>query len=111
MQPETFEIGKVYFEGSLLHPKYPIPEIETWIYVGKNLFADDESDENVYYFINPQKYYEADLKQAIDDEAFFEEIDGYYVVRESDLDGIMAIDELAAWVVSLKEDEHADKAF
>ena len=111
MRPEAFEIGKVYFEGSLLHPKYPIPEIETWVYVGKNLFSDDGSDADVYYFTNPQKYYEEDLKQAIDDEAFFEEIDGYYVVRESDLDGIMDIDELAAWVVSLKDDEHADKAF
>jgi len=111
MRPEAFEIGKVYFEGSLLHPRYPIPEIETWIYVGKNLFADDEAGEDAYYFINPQKYYEDDLKKAIDDEDFFEAIDGYYMVLENDLDGIMDIDELAAWVVTLKDDEHADKAF
>jgi hypothetical protein len=111
MQPQALEIGKVYFEGSFLHPAYPIPEIETWVYVGRNLFGDEEPDGNAFYFVNPQKYYEADLQEAIDDPAFFEDIDGYYVVAESDLDGIMTIDELAAWLAGLKRAEHAEKAF
>lgn len=111
MQPESFEIGKTYFEGSFLHPRYPIPEIETWIYVGQNLFADEAEDEDVYYFINPQKYYEADLKAAIQDDAFFDEIDGYYVVRESDLEAIMDLEELLGWLASLKQAENADQVF
>lgn len=111
MKPENFEIGKVYFEGSFLHPEYPIPEIETWIYVGMNLFEEEAADENVYFFINPQKYYEADLKAAIKDDSFFEDIDGYYVVNESDLDAIMDIDELVFWLSALKGAEKADKAF
>lgn len=111
MKPENFVIGKVYFEGSFLHPAYPIPEIETWIYVGMNLFEEEAEDENVYFFINPQKYYEDELKAAIADDAFFEDIDGYYVVKESDLDAIMDIGELSAWLPELKEAENADKVF
>lgn len=111
MKPQDFEIGKVYFEGSFLHPEYPIPEIETWIYVGMNLFEEEAEEENVYFFINPQKYYEDDLRDAIGDDSFFEDIDGYYVVKESDLDAIMHIDELAAWLLVLKDAENADRAF
>ncbi|MBS3759073.1 MAG: hypothetical protein KGY61_10465 [Desulfobacterales bacterium] len=111
MKPENFEIGKVYFEGSFLHPEYPIPEVETWIYVGMNLFEEEVEEENAYFFINPQKYYEDDLKVAIQDESFFEDIDGYYVVNESDLDAIMDIDALAAWLSGLKAAENAGKAF
>ncbi len=111
MQAENFVIGKVYFEGSFLHPEYPIPEIETWIYVGMNLFEEEAEEENAYFFINPQKYYEDDLKPAIQDESFFEDIDGYYVVKESDLDAIMDIDELAAWLPALKGAENAEEVF
>jgi len=111
MQSENFEIGKVYFEGSFLHPRYPIPEIETWIYVGQNLFEDEADDENTYFFINPQKYYEADLKAAIADDSFFEDIDGYYVVKESDLEGIMDVEALLAWLAQLKQAAHSEKVF
>ena len=111
MKPENFVAGRVYFEGSFLHPEYPIPEIETWIYVGMNLFEEEGEVEDLFFFINPQKYYEDDLKPAIADESFFEDIDGYYVVKESDLDGIMDIDELSAWLPALKAVENADKVF
>ncbi len=111
MQPENLEIGKVYFEGSFLHPRYPIPEVETWVYVGCNLFADEDEEEDLYFFINPQKYYEEDLKPAIEDESFFDDIDGYYVVKQSDLDAIMSLGELAGWLNSLKHAEDADQAF
>jgi len=52
-----FKIGEYYF----LLTEYPvdieIPEIKTYIYIGKNIYESDQASEDEYYFQDPQDYF------------------------------------------------------
>ncbi len=50
-------IGRCYFLISFLDEEMRIPEIETYIYIGKNLISEsDVSDESGWYFQDPESY-------------------------------------------------------
>jgi hypothetical protein len=43
------EKGKAYFEIMFCLPEDIVPEIESYIFIGKNIFNDDK-DRDEYYF-------------------------------------------------------------
>ena len=50
------EKGKAYFDILFSLPEDVVPEIESYIFIGKNIFnGDKDSDE--YYFQTPSSYY------------------------------------------------------
>ena len=50
------EKGKAYFEIVFCLPEEGVPEIESYIFIGKNIFNDDK-DGDEYYFQTPRSYY------------------------------------------------------
>jgi hypothetical protein len=50
------EKGKAYFEIVFCLPEEGVPEIESYIFIGKNIFNDDK-DGVEYYFQTPRSYY------------------------------------------------------
>ena len=50
------EKGKAYFEIVFCLPEDVVPEIESYIFIGKNIFNDDK-DRDEYYFQTPRSYY------------------------------------------------------
>ena len=50
------EKGKAYFEMVFCLPADVVPEIESYIFIGKNIFNDDQHDDE-YYFQTPCSYY------------------------------------------------------
>ncbi|RJP20811.1 MAG: hypothetical protein C4520_10680 [Candidatus Abyssobacteria bacterium SURF_5] len=57
IDPEKLVPGKCYFHFAFCHPKLDIPRITTLIYVGKNLFPQ-EASEDEWYFQDPESYLE-----------------------------------------------------
>lgn len=57
IDPESLKVGQCYFMVSYLDNSMRIPEIETYIYVGKNLYPEDGNNgRNFWYFQNPETY-------------------------------------------------------
>jgi hypothetical protein len=50
------EKGKAYFAIVFCLPEDVVPEIESYIFIGKNIFNDDK-DGDEYYFQTPRSYY------------------------------------------------------
>jgi len=50
------EKGKAYFEIVFCLPENVVPEIESYILIGKNIFSDGK-DSDEYYFQTPRSYY------------------------------------------------------
>jgi len=54
---DAMEPGDCYFFISYFDAQMRIPEIETYVYVGKNVLPDDEqSGKDIWYFQHPKTY-------------------------------------------------------
>ena len=57
VNPEKLIEGNVYFLVEYFDNKLSIPDIETYIYIGKNVLSTDAaSDEENWYFQDPESY-------------------------------------------------------
>ena len=67
------EKGKAYFEIVFCLPEDVVPEIESYIFIGKNIF-NDYKDGDEYYFQTPCSYYKhgnfAEEKDKMDADAW-----------------------------------------
>lgn len=99
----------------------PTPEIETWIYIGANIFEEDATETETYhYFEHPTSYYAKKLSEEStenrneDSVELESELQPAKKIRVSDNDLealVYDYSELCEWVVSLESEPNADKAF
>jgi hypothetical protein len=69
MKPNELKQGKVYFSCAYSNPKYPVPEIETYVYIEKNVSLTEEATEQAeYIFEDPRKYFERELLSGLSEE-------------------------------------------
>lgn len=117
MKKEEFEIGKVYFECAYLCLKCPVPEIESWVYVGINIFEEDKSEiEKCYYFQDPETYFSSYIVEGLSKEQKEEyeisEQPRRMRVSENDVEGLVYdLSELKEFVQKLDKDPYAKKIF
>ena len=108
MNPKKLEIGKVYFLCMYLHRKFPIPDIESYVYVGK--------DEEGYHFLHPQNYLVRQVFDKLDDEEK-EFLEGFLsgddlVVPEHEIDPMVEDHEgLISFLETLKEHAQYERFF
>jgi len=76
----------------------PVPKIETWIYIGKNIFeAEDSQDESYYYFEDPDIYFAKEIYEenidfeddGPDDASSEQQPPPRLRVADSDLEGLV----------------------
>jgi hypothetical protein len=96
------EKGKAYFEIVFCLPEEGVPEIESYIFIGKNIFkGDNDSDE--YYFQTPCSYYKdgnfAEEKDKMD--AAKRAKAEIVLMHEDAIDGLYTIDTLIAELKTL----------
>jgi predicted RNA-binding protein with PUA-like domain len=68
IKPDDLTTGDYYFLLLFYHPKYEIPMIKTFIYVGKNLYYEGTHKEDEFYFQDPRSYLEHGSFDAFDTE-------------------------------------------
>ena len=69
MEASKLKLGTVYFSCVFSHPNEPVPRISTCVFLGINLFNDDDAaGEPRYYFQDPEKYFEKEIVAALSDE-------------------------------------------
>jgi hypothetical protein len=111
MNPEKLEKGKIYYHCSYSHPKLSIPEIETWIYLGKNILPDRDNESiDEYVFQYPHKYFGTDIKNDTinittdDDKNDLDSDLPEYITMGNDhlCATIKNIEELISWLTSIK---------
>jgi len=64
VSPMNLKVGHIYFGCGYSHPRLPVIDIETYVYLGKNLFPEDHG-KDVHYFQSPRKYFKAEIQAAI----------------------------------------------
>ena len=113
-------IGRAYFCCGYYLRDVPVPEIETWIYIGQNIFDEDQNiDQIFHYFEHPTEYFRAKmvLEYAQYDSSEENQVDENRPVpklrvSERDLEGLVYdYGDLLAWVDQLKEEPNADQTF
>ncbi len=68
---EGYKLNQCYFKLSYCHSKMAIPDIESWVFIGKNIKGNEEDDS--WYFQDPPSFCKEDnLKQWSDDEEAME---------------------------------------
>ncbi len=113
MKPDKLITGKVYFMCGYENPGKPIPQIQTLVYLGKNLFKRDISEGDEYIFQDPQVYFiedvtADDVKRHILDTS---ENSGRITVPQDSIDTVLSFDELLAWLETLRHAEGADQLY
>ena len=63
VSPSNLKVGHIYFACGYSHPRLPVLDIETYVYLGKNLFPEDHG-KDFHYFQSPHKYFEAEIQAA-----------------------------------------------
>src|SRR5688572_6864545 len=95
------EIGKAYFQIGFCLPDDIVPEIESYIFIGKNIFNGDKGDE--YYFQTPRSYYKhgnfAEEKDKMD--AAKRAKAEIVLMRENAIDSLCTVDSLIAELKTL----------
>lgn len=117
MDIKDLKPGRAYFTCAYLLRHSPVPEIETWIYVGANLLdGDHRLDEVYHYFQDPGSYFMDQMLNRIAREHTheFERADApvRLRVRESELgDAVQDLTELQMFVMGLSGEANAHKTF
>ena len=98
----VLEKGKAYFEIVFCLPEDVVPEIESYIFIGKNIFNDDK-DGDEYYFQTPRSYYKhgnfAEEKDKMD--AAKRAKAEIVLMREDAIDSLYTMDSLIAELKTL----------
>ena len=116
------EVGKAYFGCGYYLRNLPTPSIQTWIYLGADMFGEDKEDQETYhYFESPHVYFEKEITkesaQYKDQEDVAEEMENKSEptkmrVPASHLETLIYDYEgLCEFVNSLGNEPNADKAF
>ncbi len=115
MDADKLEPGKTYFICGYHHPKYPIPYIQTFVFVRQESADKAEPKEKaVYLFQHPQKFYKEEvigLKRDTEGYSEDEEDLREVMVNEDDLHIIQDFSGLLEWLNSLKKSDWADRVF
>jgi len=114
-------IGKAYFMCGYYLRDLPIPEVETWIYIGANIFEEDAVEKELYhYFEAPDTYFSKEIsaENAKYNDEESEETKSEQGpprrlrVADSELEALVYdYQELREWVLDLEKEPNADKAF
>ena len=113
MKPDKLMIGKVYFSCGCVHPKYPVPTIKAYVYIGTRKHEDIKGkDEKEYVFQDPTKYYEDDILQALtpSERKEYQGVDeptDLIVIAEA-LHTIIDFEGLTKFISKLKSDPNAE---
>lgn len=116
------EIGKAYFGCGYYLRNLPTPSIQTWIYLGADIYGKDEDDGGLYhYFESPEIYFEKQISEETEqfqDEKNVdkEQLDGSKPTRLRVADNhlealIYNYEGLKEFINSLGQEPNADKAF
>ena len=115
------KIGRSYFLCGYYLRHLPIPAIETWIYIGENLFDEDKAEAQTYhYFERPAVYFaeqmaEERAKYAAQEEPCEDREDEparKLRIAHSDLEAaVYDYQGLCEWVAALANERNADLAF
>ena len=115
----SLEVGKAYFMCGYYVRDLPIPEIETWIYIGSNIYEEDKKGKDRYhYFEKPESYLASTIseerKMYANGEEITEIIDNEtnrkLRVKDSDIEAfVYDYKGLVEWVTALAEQPNAKK--
>ena len=114
---EDFEVGKVYFECAYLSDKRPVPEIFSWVFIGVNIYKEDQEEKDkYYYFQDPETYFEPYINEWLSQSGTkeIEEVDTPHKMRvsENDVEGLIYdLNELKEFVLELDKDPYAKEIY
>jgi hypothetical protein len=116
MTPNELKEGMVFFFCGYSNPKYPVPEIETYVYIGKNVPKNKQTTEqNEYVFEEPRKYFEKELLDGLseDEKTNYVPPEEPYriIVPESSLNTLYDIDGLIRFLLESKKEPGAKDIF
>jgi hypothetical protein len=116
MEPDELKIGRVYFSCGWSNPRYPVPVIRTYVYIGKNLYEDrEDKSKDEYIFQSPIKYFEKEIIQGLPEEerTEYERPDEptAIIVQEDSLAAINDIDGLIDFLARSKKERNAKEIF
>jgi hypothetical protein len=108
MKAEELIRGRAYFMCGFFFRNRPIPEIESWIYVG----VDNESDGMWHRFQDPISFYSAEwLAEVLEEEERSEPEVRIIRVRHQDIEMVYSLSELEEFVMTLRKEPHANETF
>jgi hypothetical protein len=89
--PDKLKEGKYYFRFLFYDSKIEIPDIQTFIYIGKNIHGEDESPEDEFYFQDAASYLKYGSYMHLSNN---EEYESFHVNKETlaiiyDLNGLI----------------------
>ncbi len=117
MNAEELKVGRTYFACAYFIRNKPTPEIETWIYLGKNISSgDSESEDSYHYFQDPESYYQREILDELTEEQAQEYENPESPIRmrvlESEVEGLVQdLKELKIFIEALSGELNADEAF
>ena len=108
-------VGKSYFTCGYYLRHLPIPVIEAYVYVGRNLHGESE-DQTHHYFESPQTYYAEQLAKErleyVGEEPDDPELEPRLRISEKDVEALVYdYAGLSEFVSSLGEDPNAGSVF
>ena len=117
----TLKIGRAYFLCGYYLRNLPTPEIETCIYIGTNIFEEDNLEKEPYhYFEYPNIYFAEKISeenakfqnQETTEEQPEQQSPSKLRVADSELEALVYdYHGLREWVIALGEEPNADQAF
>lgn len=108
MKAEELILGRTYFMCGYFFRHRPIPEIESWIYVG----VDHESDGTWHRFQDPVSFHAKEwLAETSDDDDRAAPEERQIRVRLEDIEMVYSLSELEEFVTTIKNEPHAKDTF
>jgi hypothetical protein len=109
MKSRDLTKGKIYFSCGYTHNKYPIPVIETLVFVEKKKL---NSGVEGFLFQTPEKFFSDAKSLNLSNNAKDKPNEGYSVMySEENMDLVYDIGELQAFINDLKNQPHAEELF
>ena len=117
MKPKDLKPGHAYFACAYFSNDKPVPEIETWIYIGANISQEDATSGEVHhYFQDPESYFFDEMLSGLTPEQAREyerpESPVHMRVLDDDVEGfVQNLEELETFVSGLAREPNADQTF
>ncbi|MFL6617595.1 MAG: hypothetical protein ACJ8MH_03285 [Povalibacter sp.] len=110
MEASELMVGRAYFACGYFFRNRPVPEIETWIYVGSE--KSDVAESTVHRFQDPATYYWEEWAEVVSEGERVESVETQQMlVEEENLGLIYTLRELEDFVAGLRSEPNADEAF
>jgi hypothetical protein len=108
MKADKLITGRTYFMCGYFFRHRPIPEIESWIYVG----VDQESDGMWHRFQDPISFHAKEwLAEVSEGEDRTTPEERIIRVRHEDIEMVYSLSELEEFVTTLRNEPRADETF